>query len=94
MKKTDDDPVICSFEQEIYLKVPEFLIPVAQKGLNLAWLGTENCNKLVDGKYVSAIEDEELDKKIDNVHFELHKTETIKVTVQIHKSGRKTLSHG
>lgn len=88
--QNQEDPIIYSFDQEISLSVPHPVRERLQKLLNIAWLGRENCNKFVDGKYVNDVEDPVLDKKLTEAHYNMNCSNRVKITVHVHKSGRKS----
>lgn len=88
--QNQEDPIIYSFDQEVSLSIPHPMKDKIMKLLNLSWIGRENCNKFVNGRYINDVNDPEVDKQLTEAHFNMHRGERVKLTVHVHKSGRKS----
>lgn len=60
----------------------------AQKALNLAIVGQENCNVIVDGKIVAAFPD--LDAELGDAHHLMNMTVEVTVLADLTRGGRWT----
>ncbi len=88
-----DDPIVFSFKQEMRLSIwTKNDETKAMKALNLAWIGKKNCNKLVDGKFVSDIDDPKLEEQLVKAHTNVRRTQPVQIMVHVHKSGKLTCS--
>lgn len=83
-----DQVIATDFRFTVRLRPQEQEIARAQKALNLAIVGQENCNKIVDGKMVAAFPD--LDAELGDAHHSMNMTLEVTVLADLTRGGRWT----
>jgi len=83
-----DQVVATDFTFKVRLRPQEQEIGRARKALNLAIVGQENCNVIVDGKMVAAFPD--LDAELGDAHHKMSMTLEVTVLADLTRGGRWT----
>ena len=87
-----DDPIIYSYKSIIIVSIPPREQDAVKDSLNMAYLGTKNCNKFINGKFVSIVKDKTLDAELTKAHQNMRRTQQLEIMVHLHKSGLKSFS--